>query len=215
MLHVLDRQRQLLRRGRRLGPAVVLEHEHDRQPPELREVHRLVEGAGVGRAVAEEGNRDARLAAHLERERGAGHHRQPAAHDRVRAHVPARHVVEVHRAAEPTRAALLLAVHLRHHRVDRACPSRSCARARDASTRSRRPARARRRHRRRPPPGRSRRGGTRAAPRAEAILDLLLEAPDDEHLAQQLAQAGSVRVAAAARGSPSTWVIGRHYADAP
>jgi hypothetical protein len=36
--------------------------------PELREVERLVEGADVRRAVAEERDRDARLVAQLERE---------------------------------------------------------------------------------------------------------------------------------------------------
>src|SRR5207253_7008498 len=46
--------RGVLRLGRRLGPLVVLEHEHRGHLPELREVERLVEGADVRRAVAEE-----------------------------------------------------------------------------------------------------------------------------------------------------------------
>jgi len=42
---------------------VVLEHEDRGHLPELGEVERLVEGPDVGRAVAEERDRDARLAA--------------------------------------------------------------------------------------------------------------------------------------------------------
>ena len=53
--------RLVLRLRRRLRPAVVLADEDGRQPPQLSEIQRLVEGADVGRAVAEEGERDARL----------------------------------------------------------------------------------------------------------------------------------------------------------
>ena len=53
-----------------------------RHPPELREVERLVERADVRRAVAEERERDARLAAQLERERRR--RRSPAARRRRR-----------------------------------------------------------------------------------------------------------------------------------
>ena len=97
---LLDGQRELLARGCRLGPAVVLEHEDRRHAPELGEVHGLVEGARIRGAVAEERHSDAPLALQLERERGADDRPQPAADDGVRAHVPALDVVEVHRAAE-------------------------------------------------------------------------------------------------------------------
>ena len=133
--------------------------------------------------------RDARLAAQLERERGAGDRRQPAADDRVRAEVAALDVVEVHRAAVAVRAALELPVQLGHQLVRRACPSRACARARGASRRRRRrpPSRGRRRPRTASwPIATWRKPGQLAG--AETLLDLLLEAPDQEHLAEQLAQ---------------------------
>ena len=76
-----------------------------------------MERSDVRRAVAEERERDAGLASQLERERGAGDRRQPAADDGVRAQIPALDVVEVHRAAVPVRAALELAVKLGHERV--------------------------------------------------------------------------------------------------
>jgi len=109
--------------------------------------------------------------------------------NRVRAEVPALDVVEVHRAAVAVGAALELAVELRHHGV-RVRPARK-----------------------RVPVGAMRRGEdvtvvqrladadrdrlladrdvqeARQLAGAEALLDLLLEAPDQEHLAQELAQA--------------------------
>ena len=113
---------------------------------------------------------------------------RPAADDRVRADVPALDVVQVHRAAVAVRAAFALAVQLRHHLV------------RVRALRERVPVRAVR-------------GGDHVAvleraadadgarlladrhvqeagelARAEALLDLLLEAADEEHLAQELAQ---------------------------
>ena len=42
---------------------------------------------------------------------------------------------------------------------------------------------------------------------AEALLDLLLEPPDQQHLAEQLAQAVARRAAVAARSCPATWLI--------
>src|SRR3954451_24026647 len=57
---------------RRLGPLVVLEDEHRRHLPELREIQCLVERADIRRAVAEERECDARLAAQLEGERRTG-----------------------------------------------------------------------------------------------------------------------------------------------
>src|SRR5262245_42999770 len=100
--HVVPHGRVLPAR-RRLGPAVVLAHEHGLRLPELREVERLVEGADVRRAVAEERDREVRLAAQLVREPRADHRRQAAADDGVRAEVAALEVVEVHRAAVAAR----------------------------------------------------------------------------------------------------------------
>jgi hypothetical protein len=91
--------RLVLRLGRRLRPAVVLADEHDRQPPELGEVHRLVKGADVRRPVAEERDCDARFVAQLESKRCSDDRGQAPADDRVCAEVAALDVVEVHRAA--------------------------------------------------------------------------------------------------------------------
>src|SRR6185312_13644833 len=98
---------------------VVLADEDGLRLPELREVERFVEGADVGRAVAEEGDRDAWLVPHLEGEAGAGDRRQAATDDRVRTQVAALEVVEVHRAAVAARAAFDLAVELGHDGVRR------------------------------------------------------------------------------------------------
>ena len=147
-----------------------------------------MERARVRGAVAEERDRDALLACELERERGAGDRRQAAADDRVRAEVAVLDVVEVHRAAEAARAALLLAVELGHDRVHvRALGDRVAVRAvrrGDHVVGLERGADA---------------GGDRLlADRdvqeagqlagAEALLHLLLEAADEQHLAEQLAQ---------------------------
>jgi hypothetical protein len=113
--HVFDGQ--VLRRRRRLRVAVVLADEHGRDGPELREVQRLVERADVRGPVAEEGDRDARLGAQLERQGRSDDARQPAAHDGVRSHVAALDVVQVHGAAVAVAAALDLAVELGHHLV--------------------------------------------------------------------------------------------------
>ena len=124
-----------------------------------------MDGADVGRAVAEEGHGDPRLVAQLEGERGAGDRGEPAADDRVRAHVPALDVVEVHRAAVAVRAALELAVELGHQLVRvRPLGERVPVRAVGRGDHVARP-RARGRRRRRRPPGRSRRAGSRAARR--------------------------------------------------
>ena len=147
-----------------------------------------MEGAGVRRAVAEEGDRDARLVAQLEREPGADQRGQAAADDGVRTLVAALDVVEVHRAAVAVRAALDLPVQLGHQRV-RGRPARE-----------------------RVPVGAMGRGEDVAVlhrladadlgrlladrdvqePRqvagTEPLLDLLLETPDQEHLAQEVAQ---------------------------
>ena len=95
---LVRRERRVLPVRRRLRPAVVLEHEHRRDVPQLREVERLVEGARVRRAVPEEGEPDPLLTAHLERERRADDRRDPARDDGVRSEVPDLDVVQVHRA---------------------------------------------------------------------------------------------------------------------
>src|SRR5882724_7304337 len=186
LAEVTDRRVLALRR--RLGPVVVLADEQGRNGPELGEVERLVEGADVRRPVAEERAPDPRLAAELEGERGADDRRQAAADDGVRAEIAALDVVEVHRPAVPVRAALELPVELGHQliRMRALCervPMRAVRRGNHVAV------------------------GKRAAdadsdrllpdrdvqePRqlagAEALLDLLLEAPDQEHLPEELAQ---------------------------
>ena len=62
---------ELARARRRVGVAVVLEHEDHRHAPQAGEVHRLVPVADRGRAVAEEAQRAALLAAQLEGPRHA------------------------------------------------------------------------------------------------------------------------------------------------
>ena len=147
-----------------------------------------MERADVRRPVAEERECDARLAAHLEGERSTGDVRQATADDGIRAHVPALDVVEVHRAAVAVRAALLLAVQLGHQLV-RVRPLGECVAVRAV-----------------------RRGDDVAvlecaadADRArlladrdveeagqvagaEALLDLLLEAADEQHLPQHVVE---------------------------
>ena len=179
--HVVP-DRRVLPARRRLRPVVVLADEDRLRLPELREVERLMEGADVRRAVAEEGDRDARLAAQLEGERGPCDLRQAAADDGVCAEVAALDVVEVHRAAVAVRAAFLLAVQLGHHLVRvRALGERVAVRAMrrgDHVAVLERAADAD--------------GAGLLADRdveeagqvagAEALLDLLLEAADEEHL---------------------------------
>ena len=185
---LVDRERGVLRVRRRLGPAVVLEHEDRRHLPELREVERLVERARVRGAVAEERDRDALLALELERERGADDPGEPARDDGVRPEVPDLEVVQVHRAAEPARAALLLPVQLGHDRVD-VRPLRDRVAVRAVGRRDDVLARERGAD-----PGRDRLLPDRDVQEpgqlagAEALLDLLLEAPDQEHLAEEVAQ---------------------------
>ena len=183
------RDGQLLVRGRRLRIVVVLADEERRQLPQLGEVERLVERPDVRRAVAEVRDGHARLASHLECERRAGDHRQAAADDGVRAEVAALDVVEVHRASVATRDALHLPVELRHDRV-RVRPARE-----------RMPVGAMRRREDVPLGHRARHADghrlladrhvqeARQLARAELLLDLLLEAADEQHLAVELPQA--------------------------
>src|SRR5581483_3754427 len=180
--------RQLLRRGGRLGVVVVLADEDGGDLPELGQVEGLVEGADVRRAVAEERDPDARLASQLERERGTGDRGQAAADDRVRAEVPTLDVVEVHRAAVAVRAALELSVELGHQLVRMRAAGervrmRAVRRGEDVTV-LHRLAHA----------DRDRLLADRDVQEAgqlagaEPLLDLLLEVPDEQHLAQELAQ---------------------------
>ncbi len=182
------RDRQLLVRGRRLGVMVVLADEHRRHQPQLREVESLVEGADVRRAVAEVRDSDPRLAAHLEGERRTGDHRQAPAHDGVRSEIAALHVVQVHRPAVTARHALDLAVELRHQRIG----VRS-ARERVAVGAVRRRKNVSFRHGARHADGdRLLADGdvqeARQLAGAELFLHLLLEAPDEQHLAVERPQ---------------------------
>ena len=174
---------QLLMRGRRLGVVVVLADEDRRQLPQLREVERLVERPDVRRAVAEVRDGDARLAAHLERERRAGDHRQAAADDGVRTEVAALDVVEVHRAAVAARDAFHLPVELRHQRV-----GMGAAREGVPVGTVRRREHVPLRHRARHADGHRFLADrhvqeARQLARAELLLDLLLEPADEQHLA--------------------------------
>jgi hypothetical protein len=121
----------------------------------------------------------------------------------------------VHGAAEAAGAALALAVHLGHHGVDRrALRDRVRVRAmrrRDDVARLERCADAAR-HRLLADRDVEEAG---QLSRAEALLDLLLEATDHEHLPQQVVQA--LIVQRRSRGTRLSLHLGhgRHYADAP
>ena len=145
-----------------------------------------MERPDVGGAVAEERDRDAWLRAELERERGAYDARQAAADDGIRAHVPALDVVEMHRAAIAVGTALELAVELRHHLVRRrSLGQRVTVRAmrrRDDVPLLERAADA---HRHCLLPDRDVEEA-RELTGPETLLDLLLEAPDQEHLAEEI-----------------------------
>ena len=65
---------------------IVFAHKHDWQLPDRGEIQRLVECADVGRAIAEEADRDILVAAILRAQRRAAGDRQMRADDRVGAH---------------------------------------------------------------------------------------------------------------------------------
>src|SRR3954462_1427000 len=186
--HVVPHRRVLPARCR-LGPMVVLADEHRLRLPELREVERLVERADVRCAVAEERDRDARLVAQLVREARAGDGRQAAADDGVRAEVAALDVVEVHRSAVAVRDAFELPVQLCHHVVRmRAArervPVRAVCRCEDVAFL----------HRLADADGDRFLADrdvqeARQLARTEALFDPLLETADQQHLAQEIAQA--------------------------
>src|SRR5439155_9789131 len=151
-------------------------------------VERLVEGADVRCSIAEEGNADARLTAQLEGQCGAGDRRESASDHRIRAHVAALDVVEVHRAAVTVRTAFELSVQLRHQLVGRRAlrkrVSVGAVRRGDDVALLQSPADADSdglladRHVQE----------ARKFPGPESLLDLLFEPPDQQHLAEELAQ---------------------------
>ena len=93
--------RELLVERRRVRVLVVLEHEDDRQLLHAGPVHRLVEVAARGRAVAEPGDRAALLAAQLERHRQAGGDEHHVGQHRDHPDAAERAVAEVHVAVAP------------------------------------------------------------------------------------------------------------------
>ena len=135
------------------------------------------------KATATRGSR-----AQLESQRRAGDRRQTAPDDRVGAHVAALDVVQVHRAAVAVRTALELPVQLRHQLVrrrplrERVSVGAMCRR--DDVALLQRAADADR-------DGLLADGHVQEPgklPGPEPFLDLLLESPDQQHLAEELAQ---------------------------
>ena len=107
---VVDAELEPVRGG--VGVLVVVADEDDREPVDAGQVHRLVRIAAGHRAVAAPADRDARLAADLERERAAdgdGHERRQVAHHRDQAEPDVGHVdVAVLPHREPVAAAHVL-----------------------------------------------------------------------------------------------------------
>ena len=95
---------------------VVLDQEQDRQVLHGRQVERLVEGADVGGAVAEDAQHRARLLLVVQCQRHPHRDGQVPAHDAPAAQEVAGRVQQVHRAAAPMCDAGLLAEQLGHHR---------------------------------------------------------------------------------------------------
>ena len=104
--------------GHRDRPLVVLADEDHRQLPQGRQVQRLMKGALVGRAFAEEGHRHPVLAQLLGREGRAAGRRQAGADDAAAAELVHR-IEQVHVAALALAQAGDLAEHLGRHRVER------------------------------------------------------------------------------------------------
>jgi hypothetical protein len=103
-----------------LGEPVVLADQHDREPPQGREVHRLGERARLHRPVAEEDDRHGVLAADPGGERAAQRHRHGPTDDPGGAEHPVRDVDQVHRATHaPAQAAV--AAHQLGHRLRQRC----------------------------------------------------------------------------------------------
>ena len=85
------------------------------QLPQRRHVHRLIEDALLGGAVAEEGDRDMRQPAVAIGHAGPHHMGNAAADDGIGAEMAQPHVGDVHRAALAGAIAVGLAGDLRHH----------------------------------------------------------------------------------------------------
>ncbi len=90
----VDRELELVRS--RVGELVVLEDEDRGQAVDPGEVHRLVPLAVGGRALAEEGHRDARLAAHLEGQRHPHRGQRHVGEHRDHPHASEPRIAEVH-----------------------------------------------------------------------------------------------------------------------
>ena len=154
----LDRvDRELLVERRRVRVLVVLEDEDHRQLLHAGPVHRLVEVTARGRAVAEPGDRAARLAAQLERHRHAGRDQHHVGEHRDHPDAALRAVAEVHVAVAAAGDAVLAAHVLGEDppRLDAADDVRGEVAMQDAQPVLRRPSPTS--PRRTPPPGRSRR----------------------------------------------------------
>ncbi len=104
--------------GRRVGPAVVLDDQHQRHLEHRGEVQPLVEVARRGAAVADVGEGHQVLALHAAGERHAGHHRDHRAEHRDRRHQAARQVAEVGVAVLAAGRAVALG-HVLHHDLAR------------------------------------------------------------------------------------------------
>src|SRR6266540_2461052 len=101
-----------------LGEAVVLGHEDHRELPDRRQVHALVGGALLGRAVAEEAGAHRAAALALGGEPGPAGQRRAAPDDAVGAEHAAGDVGDVHRAALALAGAVDPAEQLGHHRAE-------------------------------------------------------------------------------------------------
>ena len=120
--------RRMLDRGdagdrRVLHVEIVFANKYHRQLPHRGEIQGLVEGADIGRAVAEEADRDILVALILRAPRGAAGDRQMRADDGVGAHHAVLHRGEMHRAALAAHQAVValheLAQHLLHRHAAR------------------------------------------------------------------------------------------------
>ena len=98
---------------------VVLAAEDHRQLPHRGEIQRLVEGADVGGAVAEEADRNVLVAAVLRAPRRAAGDRQMRADDGVRAHDAVLGRGQVHRAALAAHQAVVALHEFAQHLLDR------------------------------------------------------------------------------------------------
>ncbi len=112
----------MCRERRELGVAVVLADEDDRQAPERGDVQRLVEVAGVGRAVTEEDDHHLARAPLLANQRRAEAERQVAADDARGAEQAALGGDQVHVPALAVAVARLAPGQLRHHPTEVGAP---------------------------------------------------------------------------------------------